>query len=32
MREFKGRVSELNILQREFDSDEFQMVVLSKRF
>lgn len=31
MREFKGRVSELNILQRKFDSDEFQMVVLYGR-
>ena len=31
MREFKGRVSELDILQRKFDCDDFQMVVLYGR-
>ena len=31
MREFRGRLSELNILQKKFDSDEFQMIVLYGR-
>lgn len=31
MREFRGRVSELNILQKKFATDEFQMIVLYGR-
>ena len=31
MREFKGRTSELNSLQKKFDSEEFQMIVLYGR-
>ena len=31
MRGFRGRVAELNILQKKFDSDEFQMIVLYGR-
>ena len=31
MREFRGRLSELSSLQRKFDSDEFQMIVLYGR-
>jgi hypothetical protein len=31
MREFRGRLSELSILQNKFDNDEFQMIVLYGR-
>lgn len=31
MKKFRGRTSELNILQKKFDSDEFQMIVLYGR-
>jgi hypothetical protein len=31
MREFRGRLSELSILQKKFDNDEFQMIVLYGR-
>lgn len=31
MKQFRGRLSELNILQKKFDSDEFQMIVLYGR-
>jgi len=31
MREFRGRVSELRSLQRKYDLDNFQMIVLYGR-